>query len=396
MKIQERAVLHNRFDVKVVEAVSGKIKQTAVGFNVITNYYFNSRLTGSPLSKTADLFRYIAVGTGTGTPAVTDTALFSHLTRKAVTTLETVYEYPTSHTTKQIKLEATECNGSTITEVALEGYYSGTFSSYYYIMSHAMLQDSEGNRIAIAKTDTDVVYITATFYATCTPSGFGTNGIYPTAENNYLFRWLLTGSTDGTVRFSRYPLEYSSDMNTKYHGSKSYTFSNGTGNTTTYQYDLPVITFLDSECNNRLVKHLGVAGVGAFTFPNHEVFPPYQVNQIVIGEGDGETQEFNIKASLIQAGTARVYLDGEELTEGTDFVVDYENNCGDWYENYHTAALTCRNTGVTFGDLASKTPSSSYDYRDPLAWWNCYDRSVYHGALHRSEQSESETLCGSG
>ncbi|HPO77038.1 MAG TPA: hypothetical protein PLI23_07695 [Thermoclostridium caenicola] len=377
MKIQERAVLHNRFDVKVVEAVSGKIKQTAVGFNVITNYYFNSRLTGSPLSKTADLFRYIAVGTGTGTPAVTDTALFSHLTRKAVTTLETVYEYPTSHTTKQIKLEATECNGSTITEVALEGYYSGTFSSYYYIMSHAMLQDSEGNQIAIVKTDTDVVYITATFYVTYTPSGFGSNGIYPKPENNYLVRWLLTGSTDGTVRFSRYPLEYSSDMNTKYHGSKSYTFSNGTGNITTYQYDLPVITFLDSECNNRLVKHLGVAGVGAFTFPNHEVFPPYQVNQIVIGEGDGETQEFNIKAPLIQAGTARVYLDGEELTEGTDFVVDYENNCGDWYENYHTAALSCTDAGVTFGDLASKTPSNSYDYRDPLAWWNCYDRSVY-------------------
>jgi hypothetical protein len=57
------------------------------------------------------------------------------------------------------QVEATECNGSTITEVALEGYYSGTFSTYYYIMSHAMLQDSEGNQIAIAKTDTDVVYI---------------------------------------------------------------------------------------------------------------------------------------------------------------------------------------------------------------------------------------------
>jgi hypothetical protein len=104
---------------------------------------------------------YIAIGTGTGTPAITDTALFSHLTRKAVTTLETVYEYPTSHTTKQIKLEATECNGKNITEVALEGYYSCTWSTTYYIMSHAMLQDSEGNQIAIAKTDTDVVYITA-------------------------------------------------------------------------------------------------------------------------------------------------------------------------------------------------------------------------------------------
>lgn len=377
MKIQERAVLHNRFDVKVVDAESGVIKQTAVGFNVITNYYFNCRLTGSPISKTSDLFRYIAIGTGTGTPAVTDTALFSQLIRKEVTTLETVYEYPTSYTTKQIKLEATECNGSTITEVALVGVYSGTLTNSYYIMSHAMLQDSEGNQIAIAKTDTDVVYITATFYVTYTPSGFGSNGIYPKPENNYLVRWLLTGSTDGTVRFSRFPLEYSSDLSTKYHGSKSYSFSNGTGNTTTYQYDLPVITFLDSECNHRLVKHLGVAGVGAFTFPNHEVFPPYHVNQIVIGEGDGETQEFNIKAPLIQTGTARVYIDGEELTEGTDFAVEYENNCGDWYENYHTAALSCTDAGVTFGDLASKTPSSSYDYRDPLAWWNCYDRSLY-------------------
>ncbi|AQU03344.1 hypothetical protein B1774_04395 [Dehalococcoides mccartyi] len=377
MKIQERAVLHNRFDVKVVDAVSGKTKQTAVGFNVITNYYFNSRLTASPLSKTTDLFRYIAVGTGTGTPAVTDTDLFTHLTRKAVTTLETVYEYPTSHTTKQIKLEATECNGSTITEVALEGYYSGTFSTNYYIMSHAMLQDSEGNQIAIAKTDTDVVYITATFYATCTPSGFGTNGIYPTAENNYLFQWLLTGSTDGTVRFSRFPVDYSSDMSVKYQGSKSYSFSGGTGNTTTYQYDLPVTTFLDSECNNRIVKHLGVAGVGAFTFPNHDIFPPYPVDHLVIGEGDGVTTEFSMKCPLIQSGTVRIFINDTEMTEGTDYTVDLDNNCGDWYENYHTAGLTCKSTGVSFGDLATKTPSSNYSYRDPLAWWSCYDTTVY-------------------
>jgi len=377
MKIQERAVLHNRFDVKVVDATSGKIKQTAVGFNVITNYYFNSRLTASPLSKTTDLFRYIAVGTGTGTPAVTDTALFSHLTRKAVTTLETVYEYPTSYTTKQIKLEATECNGSTITEVALEGYYSGTFSTTYYIMSHAMLQDSEGNQIAIAKTDTDVVYITATFYATCTPSGFGTNGVYPTADNNYLFRWLLTGSTDGTVRFSRFPVEYSSDMNFNYHGSKNYTFSSGIGNTTTYQYNLPVTTFLDSEANNRIVKHLGVAGVGAFTFPNHDVFPPYAVDHLVIGEGDGTTTEFSMKCPLIQSGTVRIYVNNTEIAEGTDYTVDLENNCGDWYENYHTAGLTCKNVGVSFGDLASKTPYTGRNYRDPIAWWDCYDDTIY-------------------
>lgn len=377
MKIQEKAVLHNRFDIKVVDAKTGKVKQKAVGYNVILNNYFTSRLLDTPHYKTSNLLTYIAIGTGTGKPVITGTELFKYLTRKEVTTLETVYGYPTSYTTKQIKLEATECNGKNITEVGFQAVRSGNFSDNYYQMTHAMLQDSEGNQIAIAKTDTDVVYINATFYVTCTPSGFGTNGIYPAPEKNYLIRWLLTGSTDGYLKFSRYPLTFSSDMESKFQGSKSYSFTSGVGNATTYQYDLPVITFFDSECNNRIVKHLGIAGVGAFTFPNHEVFPPYQVNQLIIGEGDGQTTAFNIKAPLIQAKTARVFLDGEEQIEGTDFIVDYESNCGDWYENYHTAGMSCKDTGIVFGDMESRTPSSNYSYRDPVAWWDCYDRTVY-------------------
>lgn len=371
MQVKEKVLLHNKFEIEVVDAATGELKQKAYAYNVIVNYYFSSRLTGSPLGVSADLLRYIALGTGTGTPAITDTALFTHLTRKAVTTLETVYEYPTSHTTKQIKLEATECNGSNITEVGLEGYYSGTWSSYYYLMTHAMLQDSEGNQIAIAKTDVDVVYITATFYATYTPSGFGTDAIYPTAENNYLVRWLLTGGYDSTIRFGRYALEYSSELTTKYTSAKSYSLS-GTGSMTTLQLDLPVTTFLDAECNNRIVKHLGIAGFGAFTFPNHEVFPPYPVEHLVIGEGDGATMEFNIKCPLIQAGTPRVFVNDVELTAGTDFTVDCESNCGDWYENYHSAALTTKDDNVQFGNLKELTPTTSPNtYYDPLAWWNC-------------------------
>lgn len=385
MDIKQKVLLHNKFDVKVVDAVTGEVKQTAVAYNVITNYYFNSRLTGSPLSKTTNLLTYIAIGTGTGTPAITDTALFSHLTRKAVTTLETVYEYPTSHTTKQIKLEATECNGKIITEVALEGYYSGTWSTTYYIMSHAMLQDSEGNQIAIAKTDTDVVYITATFYATYTASGFGNNGIYPIPEKNYLAAWLLTGSMDSYLRFGRYPLEFSSDLETKYTSSKSYSFTSGTGSMENYQYDLPVITFLDSECNNRIVKHFGIAGFGAFTFPDHAVFPPYAIDHIVVGEGDGEKTEFNIRCPVIQPGTARVFVNDAELEAGIDFTVDYESNCGDWYENYHTAQFSVFDENVSFGDLQTRAPATSYSYRDPLAWWNCYDSTKYPSTCYVTE-----------
>lgn len=371
MQIKEKVLLHNKFDVKVVDSRTGEVKQTATAYNVILNYYFNSRLLDSPMYKTSDLLTYIAIGTGTGTPAITDTGLFTHLTRKAVTTLETVYEYPTSHTTRQIKLEATECNGYNITEVGFEAYRSGTWSSYYYLMTHAMLQDSEGNQIAIAKTDVDVVYITATFYATYTPSGFGDNGVYPVAEKNYLMRWLLTGGVDSTIRFGRFPVQNSSDMETKYSGSKGYSFTNGVGSMDNYQYDLPVTTFLDSECNNRIVRHLGIAGFGAFTFPNHDAFPPYAVNHLVIGEGDGETTEFNIKCPLIQAGTPRVYVNNVELVAGTDFTVDCESNCGDWYENYHSAELTTKDDNVQFGNLKELTPTTSTRYYyDPLAWWN--------------------------
>lgn len=114
MKIQQRAVLHNRFDVKVVEkapqaAKSSRRRSASTSLPttiLITDNWFTTQV------KRQIYFGILPCGTGTGTPLRIPP--FSHLTRKAVTTLETVYEYPTSYTTKQIKLEATECNGSTV------------------------------------------------------------------------------------------------------------------------------------------------------------------------------------------------------------------------------------------------------------------------------------------
>lgn len=92
MDIKAKMLLHNKFDVTVVDAATGKVKQAAVGYNVITNYYFSSRLTGSPCSRGTDLLSYINIGVGTGTPAITDTGMFTYLTRKTATVIETVYD----------------------------------------------------------------------------------------------------------------------------------------------------------------------------------------------------------------------------------------------------------------------------------------------------------------
>ncbi len=392
MNLYEKVNVHNKFEFLVVDSVTGKEKQKAVAYNTILDQWFNARVVNAypsynnGASRTYDVLQYITFGTGTGTISPTRTSLFTYLDRKTATTQQIVYGYPTSYVQKQIKLEANEYIGKTITEVGFEFYCSQFWASdsKYYLMTHALLQDSEGNQIAISKTDTDVVYITATFYCSHTPAGFGANAVYPAADKNYIARWVLTGGFDTTVRFSKFNLEYSSDMLSYSSGGqqirtgeKSMDLSTAIGNLATGKMDLPMLTFLDSECNNRIIKHLGVAGIGAITFPNHDLFPPYLVERIPIGTGDGVLTDFNIKAPLIMLGSETIYVNNVAKVRDVDYTIDYENNCGDWYENYHTAGLTCKSAGVSFGDLASKTPNSSYDYRDPFSWWNCYDRTVY-------------------
>lgn len=365
MNIKEEAFVHNKFDVVVVDAVTGEEKQKAVGYNVICNRFF-SALFGT--LSTDGFMKYIAFGTGTGTPSITDNSLFTALGRASAETLEISYQYPTSYCTKRIKLGVTSYVDTYITEVGFESYYKGTWDTSYYLMTHAMLQDSEGNQIAIHKTDTDVVYITATFYCSYTPGGFGANGIYPTADKNKLITWVLERSYSfSNIRFYRYPLLYSSDLADINTGAKSGSNS-GTGSTTTLRYDLPITTFLETEGNNCIIKHLGVPGVGAITFPDHDIFPPYKIDRIALGTGDGITKDYNIKCPLIMNGSEKVFLNNVEQIRGVDYTIDYENNCGDWDENYASGEFTCMDEGIILGNMKEKTVSSS-TYYDPLACW---------------------------
>jgi hypothetical protein len=389
MNIKENAFVHNKFEFTVVDANTGEVKQKAVAYNTVLDTWFFARLlnsytwTGGP-GRTANLLEYITFGKGTGTITPTIAALFSYLGRKGASIIQTVYAYPTSYVQKQIKLEANEFVNQTITEVGFEHVWGNSGYETYILMTHAFLQDSEGNQIAITKTDTDVVYITATFYCTHTPAGFGTNAIYPDADKNFLVKWVLSGGFDVYVAFSRHTLDTSSEMLTysdggklKITAQKAMDLSLAIGNLATGKLDLPMLTFLNTECNNRIIKHIGIGGVGAVTLPNHDIFPPYLVERIPIGTGDGIVTEFNIKTPIIMEGSETVYVDNVAQVKDVDYTIDYESNCGDWYENYYSAGLSCKSSGVTFGDIASKTPSAIADYRDPLAWWYCYDRTFY-------------------
>jgi hypothetical protein len=382
MDFKQKAVIHNRFDIEVRDAETNELKQTAVAYNIILNRWFHYLTETGGISMSTTPLAAISVGKGTGTLDVTRTSLFSQLGFKLPKTIETVYDYPTSYITKEIRLEADQFNGNTITEVGFMVTYA---DYYYYQVTHAFLQDSEGNQIAINKTDTDVVIIRGTFYVTFNCTGFGDNGIYPPPDRNGVIKWLF-GIADFpyTISFSRYNLQYSSNLGSNKHGVKTTSLDNCTRNATTWRIDYPVITWLDTQRNNHTVRTIGLNTIGAISLPNHTMFPPLEVTKLAIGVGDGETLEFNIKAPFIVPGSETIYVNNAALTRGTDYEIDYENNFCNMRENYYTAELTARYDNVSFGNLKTATKSSS-NYRDPIAWWDCYAANQYPSSCKVTE-----------
>ena len=80
MKINSGVSLHNKFDWVLEDSKTGKVKQQGTAYNVVLNRYYDTLPTTNALRLNA-----IFLGTGTGTPAATDTGLFTFLAKQAGT-----------------------------------------------------------------------------------------------------------------------------------------------------------------------------------------------------------------------------------------------------------------------------------------------------------------------
>lgn len=149
--------LHNKFDIQLINK-DGNVTQSVTAYNVVLNRYYTDLN-----SNTAMFFNRLYLGTGTGTPTVTDTGLFSHLTDKGFELSQTdvhylgVNQYSMS---KSLTFSEAEAIGQ-ISEIGI-----GTYNNVVY--THAMVTDAEGHVISINKTDTDRLIITITVYLTLT------------------------------------------------------------------------------------------------------------------------------------------------------------------------------------------------------------------------------------
>ena len=151
MNIKGNSVLHNRFDIVVSNAETNEVIQKAQAENIVLDRMYTR------LCNFQTYFVNIVFGTGTGTPTASGTTLFNRLGYKSAVDEEIVRSYPTSKWVRKIRLESSEYNGSTITEV---GISEDTTS----VNTHAMITDAEGSPLSITKNSIMVVDIYATVF----------------------------------------------------------------------------------------------------------------------------------------------------------------------------------------------------------------------------------------
>lgn len=169
MNFNIESSIHNRFNIEIIDAKTGKLKNTFYAENTILNSFWTQ------IASFSNAFRYIHFGTGTGVINVTDTSLFSFLGQKSAD-LKRSREYFTSDpkngvawASRSCQMLETEYVGYGLTEI---GIAYGTSSTT--LVTKAMIKDMSGNQVTINKLGTDIINITATVYCHWNTDGYTT------------------------------------------------------------------------------------------------------------------------------------------------------------------------------------------------------------------------------
>lgn len=313
--------IHNKFEIEVIDAVTGTLKQKALAFNVICNTWWTRFFSETRNNEYGA--SEIAYGSGVGTPSVSDETLFHYeglANSEAVNGASETYnasritEGVVSRILKRV-IRAGDAVGIDITEV-------GITDNSNRILTHAMLQDMNGNPISIHKTNTDVINIYGTVYIhfsnTYDISVLCPNEI--TSSSSCLLACALKASTWGyiqgtwgsdwsslTTRAGKANLEISPDDTDNCEVGDNRQATRSLANKT---YVIPALRY---DTNYANMNGVGTIGIG-YSSKDIEIrtgrttYPSSRVTSESIGTGDGTTTKFKTKTD--NPYNATVYVNG--------------------------------------------------------------------------------------
>ena len=306
MKIKRNVGIHNQFRVEVRDANTDELKQEAFAYNIILDNCFN-RMCAWQYWWTG-----IAFGTGTGTLASSRTTLFNYLGWKRAQTYDLPDHGPTienralplSHLQRRITIYPAEYVGETFTEVGCAYGTIATGTNYSGLVTHAMLEDAEGNPITLGpKTDTDVIQIYAdVFFELGEMWNDQVRWVEPVSQNRLLDYLFYTG-TSGTASMTTQAFRAGTS---RWFG---YANEGPLGNTPTVtaanwipnspSTATPTRRFDISDANG-LIRTIGFGdsdsrGIFRMILPVDTVRAEFTIEDLYLGVGDGVEDEFTAR-----------------------------------------------------------------------------------------------------
>ena len=154
-----------------------------------------------------------------------------------------------------------------------------------------MLKDSEGNQIAIEKTDTDVITIYATFYLTMSQND--ESYVLPTPENNHIICGVLEDNylKANVVIGANSNITTADELTNTAISTKTNQYLSG--DYENKKWTLSPVRWNYDEANGNIVNAIGSPYYAAWKLPNTDIFPQITLSNMAVGTGDGETVEFN-------------------------------------------------------------------------------------------------------
>jgi len=360
MQFEVGATLHNRFDIEVRDAETGELKQKAQAENIILDQMWNR------VCNFDEYHESIAFGTGTGTLDPTNTSLFDYYDDMESETEEIHKDIVAndSRWVKKIELipEYPEAENGflDITEVGVS-YDDGSGN----LVTHAMIEDAEGNPIVVEKTDTDIVTIYATVYVELDDT-MGDNIDFTAGPNstenvllNYLvgddswpnMRWAVGLNGLGTVPRNGPAIGHRGFLMAEtnwLHSDDNWTADPANAKVIAEEKRFPVeegnleafdVGLIDDYDNGR-------DGLFRSIIPLTGVFEGYDVVDEELATGDGNTVRFTLPRRYIDETSVAFYLDG---TETQDYSIEqYRGEAGNFAATNPTDAIPDAGYSVSF------------------------------------------------